>query len=96
MAKRKTKEQREAEQYAALRQRVEDVCAGATYGECYLMDDYTFSATELSRIVIACQRAFICEEDGNRNDYLFKPHNLDEYESVDSITEFLFNHKVRA
>ena len=98
MVKKKTKEQREYEQRQALRQRVEDICAGATYGEVYeySVDQYPFSATDLSRIVPALQKAFLCMEEGRHNDYLFRPMQLDHYENVDSITDFLFDHGVRA
>lgn len=98
MAKRKTKQQREYEQRQALRQRVEDICAGATYGECYECkpdSGYVFCPTDLSRIVPACKKAFLCEEEGKHNDYLFNPMQLDHYENIDSITDFLFDHGVR-
>ena len=98
MAKRKTKEQREAEQYDALRQRVLDICAGATYGEIYEIEteQYPFCATDLSRIVMALRRAFLCEEEGKHNCYLFVPIQLNHYETVETITDFLFEHGVRA
>jgi len=91
MAKRKTKAQREAEQKAALRQRVADIATGAAGYE--LDADSEFSTAEvLSRLMPALQIQFSMEG----RDYLWALSNLGNYNDIDSTTDFLYEHGVRA
>lgn len=93
--KRKTKEQREQEQIDALRVRILYIATGAAG---YDMDNEEehFTPEALSRFIPALEVFFLCEEEGKQNKYLFNPRNLDHYENVDSVTEFLFEQGVRA
>ena len=98
--KRKTKAQREAEQWGALRQRVSDVVTGACGRELDVDDEgealESPSPEELERIVPALERLFGVNEEAKRNLYLFKVHNLGHYRDVDAITNHLFEAGVRA
>lgn len=102
MAKRKTKAQREQEQYDALYQRVYDVVCGAC-GRAFDDDGESdfLCPEDLSRVIPALQALF--ERKGHRgdevvtlNEYLFMPHNLNHYDTVSSIASFLWEHEVRA
>lgn len=97
MAKRKTKEQREQEQYDALHQRIRDICIGAC-GEVRHDDDWFLCANELSRVVPALEQVFCVHksEDEFGNEYLFSTNQLSYYDSPASIAEFFFRHGVRA
>ena len=89
--KRQTKAQREAAQKAALRRRVADIAIGAAG---YNFDDPDEFATAefLERFVCALEVAF-----GNEhNQYLWKPHCLSRWDNIDSSTEALWDHGVRA
>lgn len=100
MAKRKTKEQREQEAYDALYQRVLDICNGAC-GSCPDWDNEWLWAEALSRAIPVLRATFLVEktnEDGKvvaLNEYLFAVHNLNYYENPTTITDFLFENRVR-
>ncbi len=98
MAKITKRQLREKVQKNDLRRRVADIAAGATSGNASQDDDYCFDPDDLSRIVPAIRRSLIgFDEDGDEIlGYLTAPHNLDNYCTVDSITEFLFSQGVRA
>lgn len=89
--KRKTKAQREAEQKAALRQRVADIAIGAAG---YNFDDESEFATAefLERFVPALRVCF--GTDGN--DYLWSAHCLGKWNDIDSSTQALWENGVRA
>lgn len=92
MAKRKTKAQREAEQKAALRQRVADIVAGAA-GEDRDDDDcYVIYVTEMSRLTAAVEARFGLEAEHPA----LGRWNLDEWETVGSLTDLLWRFDVRA
>jgi len=96
--KRKTKEQREAEEKAALRRSIEDIVLGAEGDRGVLEDDWFANATTLSRLVPALRARFGEDSKGEvikKTEHLWWAINLDHYENVDSITNFLFDHGVR-
>lgn len=85
------KQKREAQQKAALRQRVSDIATGAAG---YRFDDGEAFATAdfLSRFVPALEVQF--GADGNS--YLWSTHSLLNYDDVDLTTDYLWDHGVRA
>jgi hypothetical protein len=96
--KRKTKEQREAEAKAALRQRVADIATGAN-GGLFDNDDEFATAGFLSRFIPALRAQFGIDSEGKAIDrwlFLWDLHNLHYYDNVDTTTDFLFEHDVRA
>lgn len=104
MAKRKTKAQREREKYEALWQRVYDVVCGAC-GRAFDEDIDTetcewLSLEEASRVIPALRALFAVEDfEGSTcpgNEWLFSLHNLDHFDSPGSITDYFFEHGVRA
>jgi hypothetical protein len=98
--KRKTKEQREEIARAALRQRIEDIALGAEGDEGVLDKNGWFAGAHcLSRLIPALRARFGLDDEGNeRTDikYLWYPSNLDSFDNVDTITDFLYEHGVRA
>jgi hypothetical protein len=100
MPKPRTKEQREADARAALRQRVADIAVGAA-GYDFKADGEFAAAEFLSRFIPALQVQFGVKNEGNEknrssNDYLWKPYNFAHFNDIDSTTDFLFAHQVRA
>lgn len=89
--KRKPKAIKEAEEKEALRQRIEDVYAGAC-GEAVDTDDFFLTLEAASRAITALKKIF--GEEGR--DYMWESHCLDRFETVDSATDFLFTNGVRA
>lgn len=76
-------------QKKALRQRISDIYSGVV-GSPWT-DDFA-TAECLSKVAPVLMQLF-----GNPdNDYLWKLHNLVNFQSVDSATEFLFRNGVRA
>ena len=90
--KRKTKAQKESEEKAALAQRLNDIYSGAL-GYKWDDDELLIADGELlSKVVMACRAIFKTED----NEYLFEIHNLDEYNTVEKLTEFYYRNGVRA
>lgn len=89
--KAKTKAQKEEEAKDALYQRVRDMAWGAA-GYAVHEEDQTICLAVAARLIPVLREAF--RKDGN--EYLFDPHNLDEYETVEKAVGFLFRHGVRA
>lgn len=75
----------------ALRQRVRDLAVGAAG---YNFDDgHEFANAEfLSRFIPALKESF----DGECRSHLWLPSNLNQYDNIDTTTDFLFSHGVRA
>ncbi len=94
-AKRKTAAQRQAEERAALRQRICDIGLGATYGEAD-SEDYFFGAEELERFVTALKRTFSSGYSNRDEDPRFMSHNIGSFGTIDKATDFLFEDGVRA
>lgn len=94
MTKRKTKEQREADERAALLQRITDIYSGAN-GGVWTEDEFAY-AELLSRVVPVLRKLFLCEEMGRMNAHCFEPHCLNYYDTPKAATEFLFDKGVRA
>lgn len=105
MGKRKTKAQREQEQYDALYERIYGVCCGAAGREFDDENDW-LCPEELSRVIPALREMFVevteVETVGpgpnwkrETNGYLFSPHNLDHYDKPETIADFLWKHGVR-
>jgi len=68
----------------ALRDRIADICCGAC-GRFVGDEDETLAIEELSRVIPAMQATW-----PNLPDWVWFPHNLDKFVTVDSITEFIF------
>ena len=86
-----TKAERDEAQFVALRQRVADAATGAAGFE-FDVDSEWANAEILSRLIPALQVIF--GDDGNK--HLWMPGNLHHFNDVDSITNFLWDHKIRA
>lgn len=99
MSKRKTKKQRERDQKDTLRNNVWCVCCGAM-GMNVDVDNDIIGVEELSRIAPALREMFrgeqVTDAGACRRDHLFSLSNLDSFYCVNSITDLLFNHGVRA
>ncbi len=78
-----------------LLQRVRDIAFGATGGEFHDSNE-VFCPDDLCRFILALQAAFQVDTESKKNGYLFKVHNIDEYETIETTTDFLWDHKVRA
>ena len=90
--KRQTKDKEPLAQKAALRVRIRDLAIGAAGCSLGPDDEEPLSLEVASRLI-----PVLMEEFGNeKNQHLFKPHNLDEYEYVDKITDFYWRNGVRA
>jgi len=99
--KRKTKEQQEQEARAALFRRVRDIAIGASRGDPVAENDGAiYGAAELCRFMEGLRLAFLLpkkdDAETSENAYLFTIANLDECDTVESTTDFLFRHDVRA
>jgi len=68
----------------ALRDRIADICCGAC-GRFVGDEDETLAIQELSRVIPAMQITW-----PNLPDWVWYPHNLDKFVTVDSITDFIF------
>lgn len=90
--KRKTKEQREAEQRAALLQRITDVYSGAV-GQVWAVDDWA-NAEILSTVIPALQGMFGKQVNGT--DYAFQNHCLKYFDTPQSACDHLFDLGFRA
>lgn len=98
MAKRKTKQQREAEQKEALRQRICDIVSGACGRD---MSDSELEYVDLDNLgrVVGALTARLCEHDegGELVCKHFQAHwNMEHYWSVDTILDYYWNHGIRA
>ena len=92
MAKRVTKAEREARQRAALRLRVSDIVAGAHGCRLHPQDDVIASGQCMADTVATLQETFGVEG----KDWWWQGRSLRHFETVDSITSFLFEMGVRA
>lgn len=68
----------------ALRDRIADICCGAC-GRFVDDEDETLAVQELARVIPAIQATW-----PNLPDWVWFPHNLDKFVTVDSITDFIF------
>jgi len=91
MAKRKTKAQRQEEQKAALRRRVEDILVTAHWGT--FDDGESLFLEDVPRAVFAVKTLLL---PGDAEDMLTGIHNVDEYANPVSLTDFLWRNGVRA
>lgn len=91
--KRKTQAQREAQQKAALRQRIGDIMTGATgqdpEDECAFI-----TLGDYHRIVRSIQIRF--EPQVENLKYITAIHNAYKYETMYELTDFLFGLGIRA
>ncbi len=98
MTRRKTKAQREQEERAALRQRVDDLFAGAT-GE-YWDEECEPWPEDFMSFVRALHLAFFVRPDEDSgehgNEYLWGLFNLEKYRNPEAAADFLYEHDVRA
>lgn len=78
------------QQKKLLRQRIYDIACGALGGE--FTDDEFADADFLSRFIPALRLAFGCQD----REFFWYPSNLHHFDNVDSTTDFLFCHGVRA
>lgn len=91
LKKRLTAAQRKRQQIKALEQRLTDIYSGA-FGSGFGEYDGA-SAEDLSRIVPAVRFIFKLYDDQS---YLTDPYNLHHYHNPKMLTEFLYEHGVRA
>ena len=89
--KRKTKQQKEAEEKAALRQPIADVYAGAT-GWLIEAED-SISLESASRAITALRQLFNRGED---YEFMWQSQNLEHFETIDQATDFLYRYGVKA
>jgi len=90
--------QKQKKEKAALRQRIADIMNGAA-GMVVDGDEHCLIGTyEISRAMPVLIKAFNLDNRpvGEKKDFLYGWENLDEYRSVDSITDFYFEHGIRA
>ena len=85
------KAKRLADEKAALRQRVRDIACGAAGYEFDKEEEFA-TCDFLSRFVPALQTTFAVEG----RDYLWCLNNLGNFDTINSATDFLFTHGVRA
>ena len=89
--KSKTVAQIEAEEKAALKQRLTDIYSGAVgvkWEDCC----YEVSGKMLMDVIRVCRAVFGHDD----NVWLFEVHNLDKYDTVEQLTEFFYKNGVRA
>lgn len=89
--RRQTKAKKEAAQKAALLRRVSDVYSGAI-GYAWDSNENFAVADTLCRVLPALQTLFSKQW----KDYMHATGNLNNYDTADSATEFLYSHGVRA
>lgn len=96
--KRKTKEQRDAEAKAALRQRLDDIFLGAT-GDVWDESNGEPLPTQFMAFVQAVKKVFCIpatkEDPHSGNEYLWSLWNLDNYRTPEAAAEYLFDNNVR-
>jgi hypothetical protein len=90
--KRTTKQQREAQQLAALHQRIVDVYSGASGGEWDESQEWPV-AEQLAMIVPALRSIFGGD---NVPDFVWDARNLDKFDEPRKIAEQLYAHGVRS
>jgi hypothetical protein len=88
MKKSTKKEIREAQEKAALRQRVRDIACGAA-GYNFDKEDEYATAEFLERFVCAIRDTFGSE----KNAYMWQPHCLAHFNDINSTTSFLWEHR---
>ena len=88
MSKQTKKALREAAEKAALRQRVRDIACGAA-GYDFDKEDEFATAGFLERFVCALKATF--GTDGN--EYLWKPHCLSNFDTIETTTNLLWKHR---
>lgn len=98
MAKRKTKQQREAEQKAALRQRLDDLFVAST-GDLYDGESEPWPESFIDfvgsiRQVFQIRRVEAEGIEGNEHLWLF--WNLKHYRNPEAATEYLYQEGIRA
>lgn len=101
--KRKTKQEREREEKAALRQRLWDMALGACGAYTGTMDDMEelnctpYSSLEhFGAFLAAVKRAFERSDEGYRNSHLFESHCWRHWNDFDNLTNHLYRGGVRA
>jgi hypothetical protein len=95
--KRKTKEQRDAEAKAALRQRLDDIFLGAT-GDVWDESGEPWPE-QFMAFVRAVNRVFCvpasADDPHSGNEYLWGLWNLENYRTPETAAEYLFENNVR-
>lgn len=92
MVTKKSKQQREQEARDALRQRIADILIGATGGEDVYDESFWLTLDGAQRAIPALRSVFGNEQ----NDYLWLPHCLSYFETLDSTTKHLWGAGIRA
>ena len=95
MAKRLTKAKRESQQRARLYERVCDIMAGVQgedpTGECFFV-----TVAKLPELLEAVKlRLLPSDLESNNLNHLVSYWNLDEYETAEKLTDFLFRNGIR-
>jgi len=93
--KRKTKAQREQQQYDALYRRVCDILTGAT--GCRMQDDFMLSLPDLWRVVnaVEIQLLAVNGEVPEGRKFMSRTACMEYYEGAKKLTDFLFSYNIR-
>ena len=89
--KQTKKQLKESAQKEALRRRVADVAIGSA-GYSFDVESKFATPDFLSRFVPALEVLFAVE----KREWMWKAHNMDKFENIDTTTHFLYEHGVRA
>lgn len=92
--KRKTKSQREAEQKAALLQRVHDVYSGAQGSQWNTEINGDFATAEILQDVLCTLQQIFGKQRGY--DYYWNIHHLSHFDTPEKAADFLFGEGFRA
>ncbi len=87
------KQKKENQLRAALRQRLHDVAVGAGISDVDGVDWWSFDLEGLRRFIQSVDLLFV---DGDEKKHLTAHWNIDEYDSLDKTTDFLFRNGIRA
>ena len=88
-----TRQAQQAKARAALRQRVRDMMCGAVgSADPDRIDDFWATLEQAERIIPAILDTFL----GEGREWMCEPASLANYETVDALTDFLFDEGIRA
>lgn len=93
MAKRLTKKQRENRDRDTLKRCVHFIGLGASMGES-CTSEFIFMGSDLARFITALKSQFKRPDD--QSDFRFDSHCIDEFDTVEKATAFLFDTGTRA
>lgn len=94
--KRLTKAQKEAQEKAALQRRVLDICIAS--GAAWDMNETLVGPVELCKVMCTVRHLWAGDINDENNElrYILSHWNVNEYETPEKLTEFLYRMGVRA